>query len=103
MSRRGWEEPKGFEERFAAQLTDHLKDMPETYYEMAARTQQGQLQEMAPRIWVLLMHMDSTNETYHHECHLQGHDSWCCWQRLQGGRDEEYNHHGSILRLCLSI
>ena len=77
-------------------VTDAMIDILQTYYGIAIRDHQGDLQGMAKAVWAGMQHRRSTDEKPRHEYCPKGAESWCGWQRVAAGAQEEYHHHNPI-------
>lgn len=77
-------------------LTDTVIDDLQTYYGIAVRNHENDLQGMAKAIWASLFHRASTDEQPEHRFCPTGVSSWCGWQRQKAGADEVYRHHNSL-------
>lgn len=74
-------------------LSDRMIDMLQTYYGMAIRGSNADIQIMARHIWAALMHRASSDDKPQHQFCPIGQDSWCAWQRIKAGSQETYKHH----------
>ena len=80
----------------AGRLTDGMIDTLQQYYGMAIRDNVGDLQATAKAVWAGILHRASTDDQPRHDCCPKGVGSWCGYQRVAAGADEEYVHHRTI-------
>lgn len=80
----------------AGRLTDDTIDSLQTYYGMAIRNNVQDMKGMATAIWASLYHRASSDEKPLHMFCPPGASSWCGWQRVKAGQQQEYTHHNVL-------
>lgn len=73
-------------------LTDKTIDTLQSYYGMAIRGNTDNLQAMAKAVWAGIMHKCSTDDEPRHQYCPEGEQSWCGWQRMKAGEQQDYPH-----------